>query len=65
VYGEGTGQGGDHLWNDVPGPDGGHYNQTINGDHWLTQEEFSNADWTNTGGTGGCVRGENEVTPAP
>jgi hypothetical protein len=73
VYGEGTGQGGDGLWNDVPGPAGGHYNQTINGDNWLTQEEFSNADWFNsplvagstTKHTGGCVRGEDEVTPAP
>lgn len=71
VYGEGTGQGGDGLWNDVPGPAGGHYNQTINGDHWLTQEEFSNADWFNsplvsgstTKHTGGCVRSESAVTP--
>ena len=74
VYGEGTGQGGDGSWADVPGPAGGHYNQTINGDHWLTQEEFSNTDWFNSPlvpgtttnrHTGGCVRGENAVTPAP
>jgi hypothetical protein len=73
VYGEGTGQGGDGSWADVPGPAGGHYNQTINGDNWLTQEEFSNTDWFNsplvagstTKHTGGCVRGENDVTPAP
>jgi hypothetical protein len=63
VYGEGTGQGGDGSWADVPGPDGMHYNQTINGDNWLTQEEFSNLDWTNTGGAGGCVRSESAVTP--
>jgi hypothetical protein len=65
VYGEGTGQGGDGSWADVPGAPGMHYNQTINGDNWLTQEEFSNTDWTNTGGAGGCVRGENLVTQAP
>jgi hypothetical protein len=65
VYGEGTGQGGDGSWADVFGQPGYRYNQIINGDHWLTQEEFSNADWNNTGGTGGCVRSESLVTPAP
>jgi hypothetical protein len=74
VYGEGTGQGGDGSWADVPGPAGMHYNQTfLNGDHYLTQEEFSNADWFNsplrpnstTLHTGGCVRSESLVTPAP
>jgi hypothetical protein len=65
VYGEGSAAGGDGSWADVPGPPGMHYNQTINGDQWLTQEEFSNLDWTNTDGAGGCVRGENVVTPAP
>jgi hypothetical protein len=41
------------------------YNQTINGDHYITQEEFSNADWFNSNKTGGCVRSESVVTPAP
>jgi hypothetical protein len=34
------------------------YNQTINGHHYLTQEEFSNADFFTTYGHGGCVQGE-------
>jgi hypothetical protein len=56
VYGNGT-------WTDLGGTAGRFYNQTINGDHYITQEEFSNADWFHTDGAGGCVRGENEVTP--
>jgi hypothetical protein len=71
VYGEGTGQGGDGSWADVFGQPGYRYNQIINGDHYLTQEEFSNTDWFNsplkpnstTQHTGGCVRGESSVTP--
>ena len=31
------------------------YNQTINDDHFLTQEEFSNIDFAQTGG--GCLQG--------
>ena len=31
------------------GSAGTFYNQVINGDHYLTQEEFSNQDWLNTG----------------
>ena len=58
VYGDGT-------WTDLGGTPGFLYNQTINGDHYITQEEFSNADWFNSNQTGGCVRGENVVTPAP
>ena len=66
VFGNGT-------WTDLGGTPGRFYNQTINGDHYITQEEFSNADWFNsplapdstTEHTGGCVRGENVVTPAP
>jgi len=74
VYGEGTGQGGDGSWADVFGSPGYRYNQIINGDHWLTQEEFSNTDWFNSPlvpgtttnrHTGGCVRSESAVTPAP
>jgi hypothetical protein len=63
VYGAGSGAGGNGSWADVPGPPGMHYNQTINGDHYLTQEEFSNADWFHTDGAGGCVRSESAVTP--
>jgi hypothetical protein len=66
VFGNGT-------WTDLGGTPGMFYNQTINGGHYITQEEFSNADWFNsplvpnstTQHTGGCVRGENVVTPAP
>jgi len=73
VYGAGSAAGGNGSWADVPGPPGMHYNQTINGHNYLTQEEFSNADWFNsplkpnstTQHTGGCVRSESAVTPAP
>jgi hypothetical protein len=58
VYGNGT-------WTDLFGTPGSFYNQTINGGHYITQEEFSNADWFNSAGTGGCVRSESVVTPAP
>jgi hypothetical protein len=57
VFGNGT-------WTDVGGTPGRFYNQTINGDHYITQEEFSNADWFHTNGAGGCVRSESAVTPA-
>jgi hypothetical protein len=56
VYGNGT-------WTDLGGTPGRFYNQTINGDHYITQEEFSNADWFHTDGAGGCVRSESVVTP--
>ena len=73
VYGEGSAAGGDGSWADLFGTPGMLYNQIINGDHYITQEEFSNADWFNsplragstTKHTGGCVRGEDFVTPAP
>jgi hypothetical protein len=58
VFGNGT-------WTDLGGTPGMFYNQTINGDHYITQEEFSNADWFNSNKTGGCVRSESAVTPAP
>jgi hypothetical protein len=58
VFGNGT-------WTDLGGSPGMFYNQTINGDHYITQEEFSNADWFNSNKTGGCVRSESLVTPAP
>lgn len=65
VYGEGSAAGGDGSWADLFGTPGMLYNQIINGHHYITQEEFSNADWFNTDGAGGCVRGEDSVTPAP
>jgi hypothetical protein len=56
VYGNGT-------FTDMGGTPGMLYNQTINGHHYITQEEFSNADWFHTAGRGGCVRSESAVTP--
>jgi hypothetical protein len=56
VFGNGT-------WTDLGGTPGMFYNQTINGHHYITQEEFSNADWFHTDGAGGCVRSESAVTP--
>jgi hypothetical protein len=56
VYGNGT-------WTDMGGTPGRFYNQTINTHHYITQEEFSNADWFHTDGAGGCVRSESAVTP--
>ena len=55
VYGNGT-------WTDMGGTPGRFYNQTINTHHYITQEEFSNADWFHTNGTGGCVRSESAVS---
>ena len=45
------------------GTAGALYNQTINGHHYLTQEEFSNTDFAHTAGAGGCVQSESAVTP--
>jgi len=56
VFGNGT-------WTDLGGTPGMFYNQTINGHNYITQEEFSNADWFHTNGAGGCVRSESAVTP--
>ena len=38
------------------GTPGALYNQTINGHHYLTQEEFSNNSFFQSGG--GCLQGE-------
>jgi hypothetical protein len=50
----------------IYGPHGGtsghFFNQTINGHHYLTQEEFSNADFFASYGRGGCVQGEPRPT---
>jgi hypothetical protein len=48
------------AWTGTPGA---LFNQTINGHHYVTQEEFSNADWANTDHAGGCVPSESAVTP--
>lgn len=63
VYGAGSGAGGNGSFSDLFGTPGMLYNQIINGHHYITQEEFSNADWFHTDGAGGCVRGESSVTP--
>ena len=43
-----------YVWGSTAGPFGAEYNQTINGHNYLTQEEFSNIDFFDTGG--GCVQ---------
>ncbi len=48
-----------YVWGTPDGQQGGLYNQTINGNHYLTQEEFSNTDFSDTGG--GCVQSESAV----
>jgi IPT/TIG domain-containing protein len=42
-----------YVYGALAGSNGGFYNQTVNGHHYLTQEEFSNADFKRTGG--GCL----------
>ena len=51
-----------YLWGPFSGTPGALYNQTINGHNYLTQEEFSNTDFANTVGAGGCVQSESAVT---
>ena len=43
-----------YVYGATLGNTGAIYNQTINGHHYLTQEEFSNHDWALTGG--GCLQ---------
>jgi hypothetical protein len=43
-----------YVWGSTAGPFGAEYNQVINGHNYLTQEEFSNHDFFDTGG--GCVQ---------
>jgi len=43
-----------YVYGGTSGSSGALYNQTINGGHFLTQEEFSNNDFAITGG--GCVQ---------
>ncbi len=42
-----------YIYGNVAGTPGHLYNQTINGDHYLTQEEFSNKEYAK--GVAGCV----------
>jgi hypothetical protein len=54
-----------YVYGTMSGAAGARYNQTINGHFYISQEEFSNADWLNTAHAGGCVPGESAVTPGP
>ena len=45
-----------YVFGTPQGTAGQFYNQVINGDHFLTQEEFSNQDFFNTGL--GCLQSE-------
>jgi hypothetical protein len=45
-----------YVYGTAQGSPGVFYNQVINGDHYLTQEEFSNADFSITGK--GCLQSE-------
>ena len=47
-----------YIFGPTSGTAGQLYNQTINGDHYLTQEEFSNKSFFQSGG--GCLQGENQ-----
>jgi hypothetical protein len=44
-----------YIYGSLGGADPGLFNQTINGHHYLTQEEFSNFNFA--GGHGGCLQG--------
>ncbi len=50
-----------YIYGALSGAAGAHYNQTINGHHYLTQEEFSNQDFVP--GVSGCVQGMAAATP--
>jgi hypothetical protein len=45
-----------YVYGTLSGAAGAMYNQVINGHNYLTQEEFSNIDFTDTGG--GCVQSQ-------
>jgi hypothetical protein len=50
-----------YIYGTLSGAAGVHYNQTVNGHHYLTQEEFSNQDFVAT--ISGCLQGISAVTP--
>jgi hypothetical protein len=51
-----------YIYGTLSGAAGVHYNQTINGHHYLTQEEFSNDAFVPA--VSGCLQGIAAVTPA-
>lgn len=50
-----------YIYGALSGSSGAYYNQTVNGAHYLTQEEFSNADFALL--TSGCIQGILPVVP--
>jgi hypothetical protein len=48
-----------YIFGPTSGSAGQLYNQTIGGHHYLTQEEFSNSSFFQSGG--GCLQGENQA----
>jgi hypothetical protein len=50
-----------YIYGALSGLPGAHYNQTVNGHHYLTQEEFSNADFV--ADVSGCLQVIAAVTP--
>jgi hypothetical protein len=48
-----------YIFGPTSGKPGALYNQTINGHHYLTQEEFSNRSFFKSGG--GCLQGESSA----
>jgi hypothetical protein len=48
-----------YIFGSTSGTSGQLYNQTINNHHYLTQEEFSNNSFFQSGG--GCLQGENQA----
>jgi hypothetical protein len=44
-----------YVYGSTRGPAGAYYNQVINGDRYITQEEFSNKLFISSGGTAGCL----------
>lgn len=58
-FGEEIGDDCAYVWGSTAGKFGQEYNQVINGQQYLTQEELSNKDFADTGG--GCVPSESAV----
>jgi hypothetical protein len=50
-----------YLYGALSGTAGSHYNQVVNGHHYLTQEEFSNKDFV--ANTNGCIQRAAAVKP--
>ena len=51
-----------YIYGTLSGSNGGYYNQVVNGRHYLTQEEFSNLDFAQTGD--GCLQDVDPSMPA-